>query len=135
MISSLKLVTKALSVFLSQTFLLEAQINIDFSLKMLSVIPPYCRNYPTFNWNTRGQQILRSFRTRRLIRQMLPHQIVDRNRPGSRRSELKSCMVLMDEQSNPWERLHPQDTTIQHRGSKLRRRYELSDDITLLSPW
>lgn len=66
---------------------------------------------------------------------MFPTQIVDRNRPGSRRSELKSCTVLMDEQSNPWKRLHLQDTAIQHRGRKHRRRYELSNDITLLSPW
>jgi len=54
---------------------------------------------------------------------------------ASRRTELKSCTVLMDEQSNPWKRLHLQDTAIQHRGRKHRRRYELSNDITLLSPW
>lgn len=66
---------------------------------------------------------------------MVPSHIVDRNRSGSRRSELKSCMVLMDEQSNPWGRLHSQDTTIQHRGRKHRCRYGLSNDITLLSPW
>jgi len=59
--------------------------------------------------------------------------IADISRAVSRRSELKSRTVLMDEQSNPWELLHPQDTMIQHRGGKLRRRYGLLDDITLLS--
>jgi len=39
----------------------------------------------------------------------------------------------MDEQSNPWKLLLLQDTMIQHRGGKLRRRYGLLDDITLLS--
>jgi len=39
----------------------------------------------------------------------------------------------MDEQSNPWELVHPQDALIQHRGSKLRRRFGLLGDITLLS--
>jgi hypothetical protein len=41
--------------------------------------------------------------------------IADISRAVSRRSELKSRTVLMDEQSNPWELLHPQDTMIQHR--------------------
>jgi len=59
--------------------------------------------------------------------------IADISRAVSRRSELKSRNVLMDEQSNPWELLHPQDTLIQHRGGKLRRRYGLLGDITLLS--
>jgi len=59
--------------------------------------------------------------------------IADISRPASQRSELKSRNVLMDEQSNPWELLHPQDTLIQHRGGKLRRRYGLLGDITLLS--
>lgn len=29
----------------------------------------------------------------------------------------------------------PQDAAIQHRGRKHRRRWKLSNDITLLSPW
>lgn len=66
---------------------------------------------------------------------MFQNKIVDRNRPSSRRSELKSCTILMDEQSNPWEQLHPQDITIQHRGRKHCHQYELSNKITLLSPW
>lgn len=66
---------------------------------------------------------------------MFQNKIVDRNRPSSRRSELKSCTILMDEQSNPWKLLHLQDITIQHRGRKHRHQYELSNEITLLSPW
>jgi|NOAtaT_6_FD_contig_123_47064_length_1006_multi_15_in_0_out_1_2 hypothetical protein len=59
--------------------------------------------------------------------------IADISRTVSRRSELKSRGVLKDEQSHPWELVHPQDTLIQHRGGKLRRRYGLLGDITLLS--
>jgi len=59
--------------------------------------------------------------------------IVDRNRTVSRRSELKSRSLLMHEQCNPWELLHPQDRPIQHRGRKHHHRYGLLDDITLLS--
>ena len=33
--------------------------------------------------------------------------IVDRNLPVLRRNELKSCMILMVEQTNPKELLHP----------------------------
>jgi len=59
--------------------------------------------------------------------------IADISRPASQRSELKSRTVLIVEQTNPWELIHPQDTMIQHRGGKLRRRFGLLDDITLLS--
>jgi len=59
--------------------------------------------------------------------------ITDIIRAVSRRSELKSRGALMDEQSNPWGLLHSQDAPIQHRGGKLRRRYGLLGDITLLS--
>jgi hypothetical protein len=59
--------------------------------------------------------------------------ITDISQPVSRRFELKSRSFLMDEQSNSWELLHPRAKLIQHRGGKLRRRYGLLDDITLLS--
>ncbi len=49
-------------------------------------------------------------------------EIADRIRTVSRRSELKSRTILMDEQSNPWKRLHLQDMAIQHRGGKHPRR-------------
>ena len=39
----------------------------------------------------------------------------------------------MGEQPNPWDRLQPQDATSRHRGAKLHRRYELLDEISLLS--
>ena len=39
----------------------------------------------------------------------------------------------MGEQPNPWDLLQPQDETSRHRGAKLRRRYELLDEISLLS--
>ena len=57
----------------------------------------------------------------------------DINRPVLQRSELKSRWVLMDEQSNLLRLLHLRETQIQHRGGKLRRRYGLLGDITLLS--
>lgn len=59
--------------------------------------------------------------------------VVDRNRTTLRCSKLKSCNSLMVEQTNPWEQLHPQDESIQHRGGKHLHRYELEGDITLLS--
>jgi len=59
--------------------------------------------------------------------------IADRNRTVSRRSELKSRILLMHEQCNPWKLLHLQDRTIQHRGRKHLHRYGLLEDITLLS--
>jgi len=45
--------------------------------------------------------------------------IADISRTVLQRSELKSRTVLMVEQTNPWKRLHLQDTAIQHRGGKL----------------
>jgi len=51
----------------------------------------------------------------------------------SRRFELNSGRILTDEQSDPWRLLHIQDILSQHRGGKLRRRYGLLGDITLLS--
>jgi len=59
--------------------------------------------------------------------------ITDINRTVLRRSELKSCEALMDEQSNHWKLLHFQDASIQHRGSKQHGRYGLLHVITLLS--
>ena len=59
--------------------------------------------------------------------------ITDISQPVLRRFKLKSRGSLMDEQSNPWELLHPQDEPIQHRGGKLCRRFGLFGSITLLS--
>ena len=57
----------------------------------------------------------------------------DRDRTVSRRSKPSSRTALMGEQPNPWDLLQPQDATSRHRGAKLRRRYELLDEISLLS--
>ncbi len=58
----------------------------------------------------------------------------DRGRTVSRRSEPSSRTALIDEQSNPWDVLPPQDAMSRHRGAKPRRRCELLGEISLLSP-
>ena len=58
----------------------------------------------------------------------------DRDRTVSRRSEPSSRTALIDEQSNPWDLLQPQDAMSRHRGAKPRRRCELLGVISLLSP-
>jgi hypothetical protein len=50
------------------------------------------------------------------------------------RSEPSSRTLLIGEQPNPWELLHPQDRTSRHRGAELRRRYGLLGGTSLLSP-
>ena len=64
----------------------------------------------------------------------LPTPITDRDRTVSRRSEPSSRTALIDEQSNPWDLLQPQDVMSRHRGAKHPRRYELLEGISLLSP-
>ena len=59
---------------------------------------------------------------------------IDRDRTVSRRSEPSSRTALISEQLNPWDRLQPQDAMSRHRGAKPRRRCELLDVISLLSP-
>ena len=49
----------------------------------------------------------------------------DRDRTVSRRSEPSSRTTLIDEQSNPWDLLQPQDVMSRHRGAKHPRRCEL----------
>ena len=58
---------------------------------------------------------------------------IDRDRTVSRRSEPSSRAALTGEQPDPWDLLQPQDATSRHRGAKLRRRYELLGEISLLS--
>ena len=62
-----------------------------------------------------------------------PTPTADRDRTVSRRSEPSSRTTLIGEQPNPWDLLQPQDVMSRHRGAKQRRRYELSDAISLLS--
>ena len=63
-----------------------------------------------------------------------PPPTADRDRTVSRRSEPSSRTALMDEQSNPWDLLQPQDATSRHRGAEPCRQYELSGKTSLLSP-
>ena len=58
----------------------------------------------------------------------------DRDQTVSRRFEPSSRTALIDEQSNPWDLLQPQDAMSRHRGAKPRRRYGLLGAISLLSP-
>ena len=62
-----------------------------------------------------------------------PPPTVDKDRTVSRRSEPSSRTALTGEQPDPWDLLQPQDATSRHRGAKLRRRYELLGEISLLS--
>ena len=64
----------------------------------------------------------------------LPTPTTDRDRPVSRRSKPSSRTAFIGEQPNPWELLHPQDAMSRHRGAKPPRRYERSEEISLLSP-
>src|SRR6202162_3728790 len=63
-----------------------------------------------------------------------PAPATDRDRTVSRRSEPSSRTALIGEQPNPWDLLQPQDAMSRHRGAKPRRRCELLDAISLLSP-
>ena len=63
-----------------------------------------------------------------------PARAADRDRTVSRRSKPSSRAALMGEQPNPWDLLQPQDAMSRHRGAKPRRRCELLDVISLLSP-
>ena len=59
---------------------------------------------------------------------------IDRDQTVSRRFEPSSRTTLMGEQPNPWKVLPLQEVMSRHRGAKPRRRYELLDAISLLSP-
>ena len=52
----------------------------------------------------------------------------------SPRSEPSSRKILIGEQPNPWELLHPQDILSRHRGAELHRRYGRLGATSLLSP-
>src|SRR3954464_9141167 len=63
-----------------------------------------------------------------------PTPTADRDQTVSRRFEPSSRTALIGEQPNPWALLQPQDAMSRHRGAKARRRCELLDAISLLSP-
>jgi len=46
----------------------------------------------------------------------------DRNHTDSRRIEPSSRSALLDEQSNPWDLIQPQEAKSRHRGAKPSRR-------------
>ena len=50
------------------------------------------------------------------------------------RFEPSSRRILIGEQPNPWELLHPQDILSRHRGAELVRRYGRLGGTSLLSP-
>ena len=63
-----------------------------------------------------------------------PTPLEDRDQTVSRRFEPNSRTALNGERPYPWDLLQPQDAMSRHRGAKPRRRYELLDAISLLSP-
>ena len=64
----------------------------------------------------------------------LPTPTTDRDQTGSRRFEPSSRTALNGEQPYPWKVLPLQDAMSRQRGAKPRRRCELLDAISLLSP-
>ncbi len=104
---------------------------------MLSALIFYKRSYPAMQHTSQlahqrftqlGPLVLKSD----LLKLLTP--TADRNRTVSRRSEPSSRATLMGEQPNPWNLLQLRDVTSRHRGAKPPRRYELSGEISLLSP-
>ncbi len=63
-----------------------------------------------------------------------PTPMAERDRTVLRRSEPSSRTTLTGEQPDPWDLLQPQDVMSRHRGAKPPRRYELLEEISLLSP-
>ena len=104
---------------------------------MLSALIPPERSYPAV-------PLMRQLVHQRFVRSgplvlgiallKYPTPTEDRDRTVSRRSKPSSRTTLMGEQPNPWDLLQPQDVMSRHRGAKPRRRYGLSDAISLLSP-
>jgi len=63
-----------------------------------------------------------------------PTPTVDRTRPVSRRSIPSSQTPFMDEKSNPWDLLQPQDGMSRQRGATSRRRWDLSGEVSPVFP-
>ena len=104
---------------------------------MLSVVIRSERSYPAMQLASQpvhqrfvqpGPLVLRSAP----LKSLTPTE--DRDQTVSRRFEPSSRTALIDEQSNPWDLLQPQDAMSRHRGAKLPRRCELLEEISLLSP-
>ena len=75
------------------------------------------------SWSSRTKKSLLNIRT------LTP----DMDRTVSRRSEPSSRTALTGEQPDPWNVLPLQVAMSRHRGAKPLRRYELSEEISLLS--
>ena len=104
---------------------------------MLSAVIPSARGYPAVplarqpehqRYVHPGPLVLRT------DPRNFPAPTADRDRTVSRRSKPSSRTALIGEQPNPWDLLQPQDAMSRHRGAKPRRRCELLDAISLLSP-
>ena len=104
---------------------------------MLSVVIRSERSYPAMQLASQpvhqrfvqpGPLVLRSAP----LKSLTPTE--DRDQTVSRRFEPSSRTALIDEQSNPWDLLQPQDAMSRHRGAKPPRRCELLEEISLLSP-
>ena len=104
---------------------------------MLSAVIPSEHSYPAMplarqpehhRFVQLGPLVLKSAPLKR------PAPTTDRDRTVSRRFEPSSRTALIGEQPNPWDQLQPQDAMSRHRGAKPRRRCELLDVISLLSP-
>ena len=104
---------------------------------MLSAVIRSVRSYPAMPL-ARQQEHQRYVLSNPLVlgKTLLNHPApaTDRDRPVSRRSKPSSRTALMGEQTNPWDRLQPQDAMSRHRGAKPPRRYGLLGEISLLSP-
>ena len=103
---------------------------------MLSAVIPSVHSYPAMQLASQpvhqrfvqpGPLVLRSAP----LKYLTPTE--DRDQTVSRRFEPSSRTALIDEQSNPWDLLQPQDAMSRHRGAKPPRRCELLGEISLLS--
>ena len=104
---------------------------------MLSAVIPSERSYPAMPL-ARQQEHQRFVHPGPLVLGTdpckYPTPATDKDQTVSRRFEPSSRTALIGEQPNPWDLLQPQDAMSRHRGAKPRRRCELLDAISLLSP-
>ena len=104
---------------------------------MLSAVIPSEHGYPAMHLAVQPEH-QRFVRLGPLVLETTPLKFptptADRDRTVSRRSEPSSRTALIGEQTNPWDRIQPQDAMSRHRGAKPRRRCERLGAISLLSP-
>ena len=109
-----------------------------FLLKILSAFLCYVRGYPTMparntnNWYTSETWVIDPF----VLETEFPFTIFpskDRDHTDLRRIKPNSRNLLIGEQPNPSEILHPEEWLSRHRGAKPRTQCVLSSGISLLS--